>query len=130
MTSRELRRDTEAGSTPQRLLDEIREGYRARDAARIAAAYADDAECTIVNRNNPPSHPMVIRGRAELLDMLRDICSREMTHEIVEFGVAASTLSYRVECRYPDGCKVVGIYHSTVRDGRIAREYSIDCWDE
>ena len=96
----------------------------------MAAAYADDAECTIVNRNNPPSHPLVIRGRAALLELLRDVCSREMTHDIVDAVVGEETLSYRVDCRYPDGCRVFAIYLSTLRGGRIVREFSIDCWDE
>jgi nuclear transport factor 2 (NTF2) superfamily protein len=122
--------DPAGGIGAQAALEAIREGYRARDPARVAAAYAEDAECTIVNRNHPPSRPLVIRGRAALQELLRDICAREMTHEIVEAAFGESTLSYRVECRYPDGCKVVGLYHSTLRGGRIVREFSIDCWDE
>jgi nuclear transport factor 2 (NTF2) superfamily protein len=111
-------------------LEAIRAGYRERDAAKVMSAYAENVESTIVNRNNPPSRALVLRGRPALRRMVEDICSREMTHGIHGALVADGSIAYRVECRYPDGCNVVGLYMATLEDGLIVREYSVDCWDE
>jgi hypothetical protein len=53
-----------------------------------------------------------------------------MTHEIVRMVSGPGSLAYRVNCRDPDGCNVVGVYLATVKDGRIVSEFSVDCWDE
>jgi ketosteroid isomerase-like protein len=119
-----------SGSPEETALEALRAGYRARDAAKVLGVYAEDVEATIVNRNNPPSRPLVLRGRAALGRMVEDICSREMTHTINETIAGGGSLAYRVECRYPDGCKVIGLYMATLKDGLIVREFSIDCWDE
>jgi len=130
MTAKGHPRGAAAARSPEAILELLREGYRARDAAMVASAYAEDAQCTIVNRNNPPSRPMVLRGRAALEEVVRDVCSREMTHDIGQATVGADSIAYRVECRYPDGCRVVALYLSTLEEGRIVSEFSIDCWDE
>ncbi len=130
MTARgreDVRADRPSGDV---LLDALRSGYRDRDVQKVMSAYAEDVECTVVNRNNPPSRPLVLRGRAALRRMIEDICSREMTHGIRDVVAGEGSLAYRVECRYPDGCNVVGLYMATIEKGLIVREYSIDCWDE
>ena len=128
---RERPKAVQAGASPEEaLLETIRAGYRGRDAAKVMSTYADNVECTIVNRNNPPSKPMVLRGRDAVKRMVEDLCAREMTHEISRVVVGRGSIAYRGECRYPDGCNVVGIYMATVADGRIVSEFSVDCWDE
>jgi hypothetical protein len=112
------------------VLAAIREGFRARDAARVASVYAENAVCTIVNRNNPPSRPMVLRGRAALVEVLRDTLAREMTHEITHVTMGEAGFAWRLECVYPDGCKVVGLYMSSLEGGLVVSEFSVDCWDE
>lgn len=119
-----------AASPEERVLESIREGYRVRDAALIASAYAEEVECTIVNRNHPPSNPLVLRGREALQRMLSEICAREMTHEVAATVTGEGTVAFRISCRYPDGCRVDGITVSTLRDGKVVREFSVDCWDE
>jgi hypothetical protein len=84
----------------------------------------------VVNRNYPPSRPLVLRGRPEVASLLADICAREMTHEISQGVAAEGAIAYRLECRYPDGCHVVGHYLARIEGGRIVSESSIDCWDE
>ena len=109
-----LKRPKPRGAPTQAVLEAIRSGYRNRDVAKVMSAYAEDVEATIVNRNNPPSRPLVLRGRPALHRMIEDICSREMTHAIGGVVVGDGALCYRVECRYPDGCNVVGLYMATV----------------
>jgi hypothetical protein len=126
----DLKRPKASASPEEAVLEALRAGYRERDAAKVMGVYAEDIESTIVNRNNPPARPLVLRGHAQFKPMVEDICSREMTHEIVRMVSGPGSLAYRVNCRYPDGCNVVGVYIATVKDGRIVSEFSVDCWDE
>lgn len=112
------------------VLETIRAGFERRDAALLASVYAEDAEYTIVNRNNPPSRPLVLRGRSAVRAMFEDICAREMTHRMVHTVVGDETLAYSNACQYPDGCRVAALNLATLRSGKIASEFSIDCWDE
>ena len=101
-----------------------------RDARALTALYADDAEYTVVNRNNPPSKRLVLRGRSAVAAMYEDMCGREMTHALSDIVIGKGSVAYVTTCRYPDGCVVVGINLATLRDGLITREFSVDCWDE
>jgi ketosteroid isomerase-like protein len=130
VSTKDLSRARASGSAEEAVLEALRSGFRDRDAARVASVYADDVVSTIVNRNNPPSRPLVLRGRDAVTRMVEDLCSREMTHQISRVVVGDGSLAYRVECRYPDGCNVVGMYMATVEGGRIVKEFSVDCWDE
>ncbi len=130
MEPRDLKRAKPGACLEEIVLETIRAGYRSRDAAKVLSVYAENVECTIVNRNNPPSRPLVLRGREAFRRVIDDICTREMTHAIVEAVTGNGSLAYRVECRYPDGCNVVGHYIAKIEDGRIVSETSVDCWDE
>ncbi len=112
------------------VLERIRSGYERRDAALLASLYWDDAEYTIVNPKNPPSRPLVLRGRESIHGMFDDLCSRSMSHRI-EIGPASDgQLAFSSLCEYPDGCRVLAISIAALRDGRISRETSICCWDD
>ena len=130
MSAKDLTRPHTSRSPEETALEAIRTGYRERDAAKVMSAYAENVEATVVNRNNPPSRPLVLRGHSALRRMVEDICSREMTHGIHGTLVGDGSIAYRVECRYPDGCNVVGLYMATLKDGLIVEEFSVDCWDE
>ena len=126
----ELKRPKAHASAEEAVFEALRTGYRERDAAKVMSVYAEDIESTIVNRNNPPARPLILRGHAQFRPMVEDICSREMTHEIVRMVAGEGALAYRVNCRYPDGCNVVGVYMAAVKEGRIVSETGVDCWDE
>ena len=114
----------------QAVIDGLRAAYKSRDAAQLASFYREDAEFVIVNRNNPPSKRLVVRGREGVRQVFEDICSREMTHELTQATVSPGSIAFLVTCNYPDGCCVMGITLATVEDGLISREVTIDCWDE
>lgn len=101
-----------------------------RDAALAASVYAEDAELVIVNRNFPPSQPLVRHGRAEALKLWRDICSKEMTHSIPLTVIGVDNFAIREACAYVNGGRVVANVIAEVRDGLITRYFSVDCWDE
>jgi hypothetical protein len=48
-----------------------------RDAQLAGSVYADDVELVIINRNYPPSQPLLRHGKAAALELWSDICSKE-----------------------------------------------------
>ena len=100
------------------------------DYEALVSFYADDAELRVVNKNTTPSSPMVLRGKAEISEMLRDVCGRAMTHHIEDEIVGEGRVSYNEACEYPDGLRVLGSTTIDLRDGMIVRQTNIEAWDE
>lgn len=101
-----------------------------RDAELAGSVYAEDVELVIVNRNYPPSKPLLRQGKTAALELWRDICAREMTHSITATVVGEDSFAIRESCMYADGGRVVGHVIAELRGGRIVRHFSVDCWDE
>ncbi len=101
-----------------------------RDAELAGTVYADDVELVIVNRNYPPSKPLVLHGREAALDLWRDLCGREMTHSVTATVVGDGGFAIRESCSYADGARIVAHLIAELRDGLIVRHLSVDCWDE
>jgi hypothetical protein len=108
----------------------LKRGLEERDAELAASVYADDVEFLIVNRNYPPSNPLLRKGRAAVLAMYQDICSREMMHKVTSIVVGPEGFAIRESCQYPDGARVLGHMIAEMRDGKIVRQFNVDCWDE
>jgi hypothetical protein len=120
-----------AGTTgTEAVCETLKRGIIGRDAKLAASVYADDAELVIVNRNYPPSRPLILRGHAAALELWRDICAKEMTHSITATVIGKDTFAIRESCAYASGGRVVGHVIAELRDGRIVRHFSVDCWDE
>jgi hypothetical protein len=118
-----------AGSA-QAICDTLSRAIENRDAELAASVYADDCELLIVNRNYPPSKPLVRKSRGQVLDLYKDVCSREMTHQVTGAVIGEQGFALRESCLYPDGCRDVSQVIVELRDGKIARQFSVDCWDE
>ena len=108
----------------------FRRGVEERDAACLAALYADDAELLLVDKLNPPSRPRVLRGRNEIAAYLDDICSRDMTHRVDHLLTDGRTVSFTESCEYPGGRRVLCSATLDLADGRIVRELGLQVWDE
>lgn len=108
----------------------IKQAIEGRDGRRLAGFYADDAELRVIDRNNPPSRPRVVRGRAAITTYWSDICSRAMTHA-VDFAVTeGDRLAFTQACAYPDGTRVFCVAALELDNGRIARQSIVQAWDE
>jgi ketosteroid isomerase-like protein len=129
-STKDLKRSQSGRSAERAVLEALRKGYQGRDAALLASVYAEDAEVTICNRNNPPAKRLVLRGREAVRRMFEDMCAREMTHQIRHTTVGDGSIAFSAHCQYPDGCQVVGLNIATLKNGRIVSEISVDCWDE
>jgi hypothetical protein len=60
----------------------LRRALEQSEAETLLSLYADDAEIKTINRNATPSSPQVLSGKEEIGEILRDVCSRQMTHRI------------------------------------------------
>ena len=60
----------------------------------------------IIDRNNPPSKPREIKGKAAINTFWDDICSRAITHKVETSIAEGSRIAFTQACAYPDGAKV------------------------
>jgi ketosteroid isomerase-like protein len=100
----------------------IKRAIEARDAEAFIGFYGDDATIRVVDRNNPPSRPREVKGRAAIRAFWDDMCSRNIAE--------GDRLAFTQDCTYPDGAKVFGIAVLELAGGRIARHTVVHAWDE
>ena len=108
----------------------LRRAIEGRDADTLVGFYADDAEVRTINRRTPPSSPEVLRGKEEISEYLREVCSREMTHRVENEVVGENRIAFNEACEYPDGTRVLGAETLELRDGKIVRQVNVEAWDE
>src|ERR1700730_15123776 len=108
----------------------IRQAIEGRDGRMLAGFYTDDAVVRVIDRNNPPSKPRVIKGKAAINMFCDDVCSRAMTHK-VEMAIAdGNRLAFTHAFSYPDGAKVFCLSVLELQDGMIAHQTAVQAWDE
>ncbi len=101
-----------------------------RDARFLIGLYAEDAEVRVIDKNNPPRSPQILKGRAEIQPWLEDTYSRDMTHKVVNPVIGGDRIALTTQCRYPDGTNVVCACTADLSDGLIARQSIVQVWDE
>lgn len=110
--------------------ESIRDASERRDADALAALYADDAIVLAYDKDHPPSRPMRYDSKREIEAMLRDVCSREMSHQVGDPVIGEDRFAFIERCEYADGTKVVAETLCELRDGMIVREVMTQAWDE
>jgi ketosteroid isomerase-like protein len=108
----------------------IKQAIEGRDGRMLASFYADDAVLQVIDRNNPPSKPREIKGRAGIDTFWSDICSRAMTHKVEVTIADGNRLAFSQACAYPDGAKVLCLSMLELKDGMISRQTAVQAWDE
>ena len=108
----------------------LRQAIEGRDAETLVGFYAEDAEVLTINRNATPSSPQVLRGKEQIAEYLRDVCSREMTHRVENEVVGERRIAFQEACEYPDGIRVLGAQTLELQDGEIVRQVNVEAWDE
>jgi ketosteroid isomerase-like protein len=110
-------------------VDALKRAIEGRDAAGLIALYADDAIMRIIDRDNPPSRPRELKGRAAIASFYDDVCSRAMSHQL-EAGVSNGRhIAFTQACAYPDGTRVFCSAMIEIADGKIARQTNLQAWD-
>jgi ethanolamine utilization protein EutQ (cupin superfamily) len=113
-------------------VETLRRGIEERDSAAMRGLYAENAQLTLVDQRDQPSHPHEIAGSAAIGEFLDEICRRDMEHHLDQIVVSAdgTHAAYLEQCRYPDGTRVLATSMLDLRDGRIAAQTSVQAWDE
>jgi hypothetical protein len=110
-------------------LSALRAAVEGNDAKALAAFYAEDAELRVIDKDHPPSRPLVFRGRQAIGAMLDDVCGRAMQHHVDDGLVDGNHAAFAETCTYPDGVKVYMSAMLELADGRIRRQTNIQAWD-
>ena len=100
-----------------------------RDADGVVAWYTGDATLTVLDKDHPPAAPLVFTGAEAIGAYYRDVCGRNIQHEVRDVVSTAGGLAYTQHCRYPDGTGVVCATVAATRDGRIHSQTAIQVWD-
>ncbi len=107
----------------------LKRAVEGRNAAALAGMYAEEAVMLVIDRDNPPSSPRRITGRAAIAGYFGDVCGRDMTH-MIENGIAAGNrLAVTQSCTYPDGTKVFCSAMLDLKGGKIAQQTVVQAWD-
>jgi len=110
-------------------LSSLRRAIEGREGATLSGFYADDAVLQIVDQDHPPSQPLEIKGHDAIAGYFADVCGRAITHEVA-FGIAnEDRLAFTQACTYPDGKRVLCSATLQLRQGKIARQVSVQAWD-
>ncbi|GHC82423.1 hypothetical protein GCM10007079_23340 [Nocardiopsis terrae] len=110
--------------------DMFRVAVEEGDTGSLVQLFAEDAEFEMIDRRTPPSQPTVVRGRSAIGDLMRQIHSREMTHEVLQCVIEGDHAAYTERCVYPDGNKVLSMAMLDLADGRIVHQSTVQAWDE
>jgi ketosteroid isomerase-like protein len=109
---------------------DLKRAIEGRDAKALIGFYADNAMIRIIDRENPPSKPRELKGKAAIAAYYDDVCGRAMSHHI-EAGVSnGKDLAFTQACTYPDGGKVFCAAMLELDDGKIIRQTAVQVWDE
>jgi hypothetical protein len=100
-----------------------------RDADGILSWYDPNAVLTVLDRDHPPAAPLVLTGADEIGAYYRDVCGRNIQHEVRDAVATGDGLAYTQHCRYPDGARVVCVTVATLRDEKIHTQTAIQVWD-
>ena len=111
-------------------VSEIKYAIENRDGRRLANMYADDAVLRVVDRDNPPSKPREIRGKAAISAYWEDVCGRTMTHKVEAAVAANDRIAFTQACAYPEGGKVLCLAMLELKDGKITQQTAVQVWDE
>ena len=110
-------------------LAQLKSAIEGRNAAALIACYRDDAVVRVIDRDNPPSKPRELKGKAAIAAFYDDVCARAMTHH-VETGISSGNrLAFTQACNYENGTRVFCSAMIELDDGRIARQTNVQAWD-
>jgi ketosteroid isomerase-like protein len=107
----------------------LRRAIEGRDVTGQLALYAEDAEVRLVDQNNPPREPRLLRGKDAIREWIEDVCARDMTHRVEHEVVSADRAAFTEACRYPDGVNVLCSAVLEIQNGQIVSELGVQAWD-
>jgi SnoaL-like domain len=111
-------------------VSDLKRAIEGRDAKALAGFYDDNALLRIIDRDNPPSKPRELQGKAAITAYYDDVCGRAMSHRIESGVTDGKELAFTQACTYPEGTKVFCAAMLELKDGKIIRQTAVQVWDE
>jgi hypothetical protein len=111
-------------------MDTLRQGLEQRNAELLIAMYADNAVVQVVDKNHQPSSPLILRGKQAIAEFFRDVCSRDMTHQVTDEVVGKDRISFNEASQYASGERVLSASVLDFQNGKIVRQVIVLAWDE
>jgi ketosteroid isomerase-like protein len=108
----------------------LKQAIENRDGNTLTSFYADQAVLRLIDRDNPPSKPREIKGKAAIGAYWDDVCGRTMTHTVESSVTDGDRLAFTQACIYPEGGKVFCVAMIELKDGKIVRQTAVQAWDE
>ena len=108
----------------------LRLGIERCDPDLILDFYAENADLSIVNAEDPQRLPFELRGRAEIAKYLRATFGPESSHRVEREVVGDNRVTFWEVCEYPDGSRLWVETTLEVRDGKIVRQADVVAKDE
>jgi hypothetical protein len=103
----------------------LRQAIERCDPDLILGFYAEEANLSIVNANAQRSFPFELCGKAEIAKHLRAAFGQETSHRVEGEVVGDDRVTFREECEYLDGDRVMVETTLEVRDGKIVRQVDV-----
>ena len=100
------------------------------DVPSLLPNYDPDAEYVTVDKNNPPSSPRVLRGRAAIGDYLSQAARHGVRSRIEHAVVGKDRVALTFACRYPEGLRVLCNSMLELDGELIVRQTDVQAWDE
>ena len=106
-------------------LVEFSRAIDARDAESQIAAYADCAEVQVIDPDNPPSSPHVLKGKNAIADWVRTTCQRHVRQRVVSTIDGNDQIAYTVAQVRRDGSHQIATSTAELRDGLVTHQHTI-----
>jgi hypothetical protein len=117
-----------AGSEVTRRRFDLMEFSRAIDASDAEyqiAAYADSAEVEVIDPDNPPSSPHVLKGKNAIADWVRSNCQRNVLQRVVRAIDGDDRVAYTVSQVQRDGSHEIATSTAELQDGLVTQQHTI-----
>jgi hypothetical protein len=106
-------------------LTEFSRAIDASDAEAQIAAYADCAEVAVIDPDNPPSSPNVLKGKEAIADWVRTNCRNNVTQRVVRSIDGDDGIAYTVAQVQRDGSHEIATSTAELRDGLVTQQLTI-----
>jgi hypothetical protein len=103
----------------------LRHAIERCDPDLILGFYSEEANLSIVNAGAQRSSPFELCGQAEIAKHLRAVFGQETSHRVEGEVVGDDRVTFREECEYLDGDRVMVETTLEVRDGKIVRQVDV-----
>ena len=106
-------------------LMEFSRAIDASDAETQIAAYAECAEVEVIDPDNPPSSPHVVKGKNAIADWVRSNCRRNLRQRVVRAIDGDSEIAYTVAQVQQDGTQEIVTSTAELRNGLVTQQQTI-----